>query len=71
MVHVSSSPYPSAEVVTIDGCLRQATRLGRQWPVTVKPKPPEHLHRIFTALADGDERIGLLAYYLWRRQARR
>ena len=27
--------------------------------------------RAFTALADGDQAIGMLAFYLWRRRARR
>jgi hypothetical protein len=29
------------------------------------------LLQAFTALADGDQAVGLLAFYLWRRNARR
>ncbi|MCB9423181.1 MAG: hypothetical protein H6667_25510 [Ardenticatenaceae bacterium] len=27
--------------------------------------------KVFTALADGDTAVGLLAFYLWRRRVRR
>lgn len=58
-------------MVTIEPPLAEATLLIRQLRKQLAQPGNRRLHAAFTALADGDAALGLLAFYLWRRRSRR
>ncbi len=62
---------PGIELNTVEPCLEDATDLICQLRGRLAKPGNKRLLRAFTALADGDPAIGMLAFYLWRRRARR
>ena len=60
-----------AEVVTIEPCLDEARYLVHHLKRRLTKDPHRNLRKAFTALAEDDPAVGLLAYYIWRRRARR
>ena len=57
-------------VKTVEPYLDEGTILIRQLKSSLHQPVNLRLRRAFTALAGGDEAIGLLAFYLWRRRGR-
>ena len=62
---------PSIRLNTVEPCLEDAAVIVYQLRGRLTEPGNKRLLRAFTALADGDPAIGLLAFYLWRRRARR
>ena len=56
---------------TIEPSLEDATVLVSKLRNRLTEHSNKRLLQAFTALADGDQAVGLLAFYLWRRNARR
>ncbi|MCL4266679.1 MAG: hypothetical protein KJ069_26035 [Anaerolineae bacterium] len=56
-------------VKRIELCLDEAKSIMEYVRTTNNHASQQRFRRAFTALADGDSAVGLLAYYLWRRQA--
>ena len=62
---------PSVELNTVEPCVEDASDLVRRLRGRLADPGNRRLLRAFTALADGDPAIGMLAFYLWRRRSRR
>lgn len=58
-------------MVTIEPFLSEAKTLTRELQQRFQKPSNQKLRDAFVALANGDAAIGLLAFYLWRRQVRR
>ena len=58
-------------LITIEPCLEEAKDLVTHIQSSLMQKQNQNFKKVFTELADGDTAVGLLAYYLWRRRARR
>jgi len=58
-------------VNTIEPSLENASALVGKLRNRLTKRNNRRLLQAFTALADGDQAVGLLAFYLWRRNARR
>jgi hypothetical protein len=56
---------------TVGPHLENAGLLVEQLRQRLEKQGNKRLFNAFTALADGDQAVGLLAFYLWRRNARR
>lgn len=56
---------------TIEPNLEDANVLVDRLRRRLTKRSNRRLLQAFTALADGDQAVGLLAFYLWRRNARR
>ena len=56
---------------TIEPSLEDASVLISKLRSRLTKRSNKRLLQAFTALADGDQAVGLLAFYLWRRNARR
>ena len=56
---------------TIEPSLEDASVLVGKLRSRLTKRSNKRLLQAFTALADGDQAVGLLAFYLWRRNARR
>ena len=56
---------------TIEPNLEDATMLVSKLRNRLTERNNRRLLQAFTALADGDREVGMLAFYLWRRNARR
>lgn len=56
---------------TIEPSLEDATALISKLRNRLTKRGNRHLLQAFTALANGDQAVGMLAFYLWRRNARR
>ena len=56
---------------TIEPSLEDASMLVGKLRNRLTKRNNRRLLQAFTALADGDQAVGLLAFYLWRRNARR
>ncbi len=67
----NSQPDCLGDVKTIEPYLSEAAVLVSQLRNSLQRPVNHRLRRVFSALAGGDEAIGLLAFYLWRRQGRR
>ncbi len=65
-----NSPAKS-HLVTIEPCLEEAKVLVTHIQSSLMQKRNRRFKKVFTDLADGDSAVGLLAFYLWRRRARR
>ena len=74
-----SNPTPSnlrdfgntTRLNTIEPSLEDASVLVGKLRSRLTKRSNKRLLQAFTALADGDQAVGLLAFYLWRRNARR
>jgi hypothetical protein len=74
-----SNPTPShhrdlgatTRLNTIEPTLEDATVIVGKLRSRLTKRGNKRLLQAFTALADGDQAVGLLAFYLWRRNARR
>lgn len=58
-------------VTCIEPCVEDAKYLVDQLQTKLHQYPNKRLRHVFTALANGDAAVGLLAFYIWRRRARR
>ncbi len=67
----TAQPDCLGNVKTIEPYLREASVLVRQLRNSLRRPVNHRLRSVFSALAGGDEAIGLLAFYLWRRRVRR
>ena len=56
---------------TVEPSLEDAAVLVNKLRNRLTKRSNQRLLQAFTALADGDQAIGMLAFYLWRRNARR
>ena len=56
---------------TIEPSLEDASMLVSKLRNRLTKRSNKRLLQAFTALADGDQAVGLLAFYLWRRNTRR
>ena len=56
---------------TIEPSLEDATVLVKRLRDRLTDRGNKRLLQAFTALADGDQAVGILAFYIWRRNARR
>ena len=56
---------------TIEPNLEDATMLVNRLRNRLTERGNKRLLQVFTALADGDRAVGIVAFYLWRRNARR
>ncbi len=56
---------------TVEPCIQDARLLVKQIQSRLNQQRNTKLRDAFTALADGDTAVGLLAFYLWRRRGRR
>ena len=61
----------STRLNTIEPSLEDASVLVGKLRSRLTKRSNKRLLQAFTALADGDQAVGLLAFYLWRRNARR
>jgi hypothetical protein len=61
----------SHQLNTIEPSLEDAAALVSKLRDRLANHGNKRLLQAFTALADGDQAVGLLAFYLWRRNARR
>ena len=59
------------ELNTIEPNLEHAGVLVQQLRARLDEHRNKQLFNAFTALAEGDQAVGLLAFYLWRRKNRR
>ena len=59
------------QITTVEPCIDEAKFLVQQVQSRLANTRHRHFLHIFTALADDDKSIGLLAYYIWRRRNRR
>ena len=62
---------PSSQLNTIEPHIENAGLLVDQLRSRLENQGNKRLVNAFTALANGDQAVGLLAFYLWRRNARR
>jgi hypothetical protein len=58
-------------VNTIEPSLEDASLIVGELRDRLTKRNNRRLIQAFTALADGDQAVGLLAFYLWRRNTRR
>jgi hypothetical protein len=58
-------------LVTVEYCLNEAQVLIRQLQCCLDNKRNRKWRSAFAALAGDDQAMGLLAFYIWRRRARR
>ncbi len=70
MALLMNSPANS-HLVTIEPCLEEARVLVNHIQASLAEGKNRRFKKVFTALADGDTAVGLLAFYLWRRRGRR
>lgn len=56
-------------VKRVELCLDEAKAIMAYIKAINSHPSQQRFRRAFTALADGDTAVGLLAYYLWRRRA--
>lgn len=61
----------STRLNTVGPHLEDAGLLVKKLRQRLEKQGNKRLFNAFTALADGDQAVGLLAFYLWRRNARR
>ena len=61
----------SRQLNTIEPNLEDASVLVNQLRRRLAKQENKRLFNAFTALAEGDQAVGLLAFYLWRRKNRR
>lgn len=64
-----AKPQPYAR--RIEPCLAEAKAIAKHLRQTDCQPTHQRFCNAFTALADGDTAVGLLAYYLWRRRVAR
>jgi len=62
---------PTTKLNKIEPNLEDAAVLVTKLRDRLTKRNNRRLLQAFTALADGDREIGMLAFYLWRRNARR
>ena len=62
---------PTPQLNTIEPHIEDACVLVEQLRRRLAKQGNKKLFNAFTALAEGDQAVGLLAFYLWRRNARR
>jgi hypothetical protein len=55
----------------VEPCVNEAKVLVRELKTRLADTRNRRLITVFTALADNDPSIGLLAYYIWRKRAHR
>ncbi len=60
----------SRQLNTIEPNLEDASVLVNQLRRRLAKQENKRLFNAFTALAEGDQAVGLLAFYLWRRKNR-
>jgi len=58
-------------LIYVEPCLEDAKTLVGRLQNQLYQQPNQRLRDAFTALANGDSAVGLLAFYLWRRRSRR
>jgi tRNA(Met) C34 N-acetyltransferase TmcA len=58
-------------LICVEPCVEDAKTLVDRLQSQLYRKPNQRLRDAFTALANGDAAVGLLAFYLWRRRSRR
>ena len=61
----------SSRLNTVGPHIQHAGVLVQELRQRLEKQGNKRLFNAFTALADGDQAVGLLAFYLWRRHARR
>jgi hypothetical protein len=77
LTHATGTPFepgvlkPTTKLNTIEPTLADATVLVETLRCRLAEQRNQRLLKAFTALADGDRAVGMLAFYLWRRNARR
>ena len=62
---------PTSQPNTIEPHIVDASLLVEQLRRRLEQQGNRKLFNAFTALAEGDQAVGLLAFYLWRRENRR
>lgn len=58
-------------VITFEPCISEAQTLVSRLQQRIHQQRHQRLIDVFTALADDDRSVGILAYYIWRRRLRR
>jgi hypothetical protein len=65
-----TEPMTRSSVTYIEPCVKDAKTLVERLQSQLYRHRNQRLRDAFTALANGDAAVGLLAFYLWRRRAR-
>lgn len=66
-----TEPITERTLTFIEPCVEDAKTLVDRLQSQLYQQPNQRLRDAFTALANGDAAVGLLAFYLWRRRSRR
>ena len=68
---LTTEPTGESHLTCVEPCVEDAKTLVERLQSQLYQHRNQRLRDAFTALANGDAAVGLLAFYLWRRRARR